>query len=205
MNFVALVHECAPWASAQTMASIVGKESAFNPLAIGINGGSKLARQPVNKEEAVVTANWLLAHGYNIDIGLGQINYKNLGKLGLSVNDAFDACKNIRAAALLLSWNYEAAKSKIAGEQPALLAAISTYNTGNMRSGFQNGYVRDVVANAGLVLPVVPLASSVSSRTRAKAAAPKKSTENVPGQKTTRYANDDGTTAQTATYNLTFE
>lgn len=154
MDFLTLVQQCAPWAAPQTMASIVRKESGFNVLAIGINGGAKLARQPVNKAEAVATANWLIAHRYNVDLGLGQINMKNLSRLGLTLDDAFDGCKNISAAARLLSWNYDAAKAKIAGDQAALLAAISTYNTGNMKSGFSNGYVRDVVANAGRVIPV---------------------------------------------------
>lgn len=186
------------------MASIVRKESAFNPLVIGINGGSRLARQPITKEEAVVTANWLLAHGYNIDMGLGQINYKNLGKLGLSVDDAFDACKNIRAAALLLSWNYEAAKSKIAGEQPALLAAISTYNTGNMRSGFQNGYVRDVVANAGQAIPIVGPGQTNNSAQRGRKG-PKKAAVPAQSGSVTMYANDDGSVAQTNAFRLSFD
>lgn len=154
------------------MAAIVRRESGFNPLSIGINGGAKLTRQPTFKQEAVVTAKWLIEHGYNIDMGLAQINVKNLAKLNLTVDDAFDACKNIAASATLLSWNYQAAKGKIAGEQQALLSAISMYNTGNASSGFSNGYVHGVVANAARgipAIPIVPGGAAASANTAPKA------------------------------------
>lgn len=149
MDFNALVAECAPWVAPQTMAAIVKTESQFNPLAININGKAKLERQPSTKDEAVVTAKWLIANNYNIDMGLGQVNSVNLTKTHLSVDDAFDACKNLAAAATILQWNYESASKKIAEPQAALHAAISAYNTGSFTKGFSNGYVQKVVANAG--------------------------------------------------------
>lgn len=160
MDFIALAQECAPWVAHETMAAIVKTESAFRPLAIGVNGGARLARQPANKAEAVVTANWLLANGYNIDMGLGQVNSANLGKTGLTVEDAFDPCKNIAAAATILHWNYKAASRKVQGEQAALQAALSAYNTGSFTRGFANGYVQKVVSNAG-VAPVAALAAPI--------------------------------------------
>jgi len=80
---------------------------------------------------AVVTAKWLLNNNYNIDLGLGQVNSINLAKTNLSVEDAFDACKNLAAAATILQWNYESASKRIPDEQGALQAAISAYNTGS--------------------------------------------------------------------------
>lgn len=148
MDFNALSAECAPWVAPQTMAAIVKTESQFNPLAININAGAKLERQPANKEEAVITAKWLIANNYNIDLGLGQVNSANLVKTNLSVEDAFDACKNLAAAATILQWNYESASKKISGEQAALHAAISAYNTGSFTKGFNNGYVQKVLNNA---------------------------------------------------------
>lgn len=200
MDFLALVQHCAPWAAPQTMAAIVRKESGFNPLVIGINGGSKLVRQPASKEEAVATASWLIAKGYNIDMGLGQINSKNLARLNLNLSDVFDECKNIAAAARLLSWNFEAAKGKVAGEQQALLAAISTYNTGNMVSGFQNGYVAGVVANAGVTMPSTgPQLRPTLAKSKQPAAKP------VQDPNAVWYVKDDGTVAQTSGYTLAFE
>lgn len=147
MDFVSLAAECAPWVAPQTMAAIVKTESQFNPLAININAGAKLERQPSSKEEAVITAKWLITNNYNIDMGLGQVNSANLAKTKLSVEDAFDPCKNLAAAAIL-QWNYATASKRIPDEQAALQAAISAYNTGSFTKGFANGYVNRVVNNA---------------------------------------------------------
>jgi len=149
MDFAALAQECAPWVAHETMAAIVRTESSFKPLAIGINGGAKLARQPENKAEAVATAKWLIANGYNIDMGLGQVNSANLPKLGMSVENIFDPCQNIAASATILHGNYTRAKSQTQDDQAALHAALSAYNTGSFTRGFSNGYVQRVVSNAG--------------------------------------------------------
>ena len=150
MDFNALVTECAPWVAPQTMAAIVRTESQFKPFAININGKAKLERQPATKEEAVITAKWLIENKYNIDLGLGQVNSVNLAKTNLSIDDAFDPCKNLAAAATILKWNYESASKKIPDEQAALQAAISAYNTGSFTRGFNNGYVQKVVSNANI-------------------------------------------------------
>jgi type IV secretion system protein VirB1 len=150
MDFNVLSAECAPWVAPQTMAAIVKTESQFNPLAININAGAKLEHQPASKEEAVVTAKWLIANNYNIDLGLGQVNSANLAQTNLSIEDAFDSCKNLAAAATILQWNYASASKKITGEQAALHAAISAYNTGSFTRGFNNGYVQKVLNNASV-------------------------------------------------------
>lgn len=155
MDFVALSQQCAPWVAPETMAAIVKTESAFHPLSIGVNGGAKLSRQPQTKEEAVATAKWLIARGYNIDMGLGQVNYANLSKTGLTVEDVFDPCKNLTASATILHGNYKAAKGKGAGDQAALHSALSAYNTGSFSKGFTNGYVQKVINNAGGTAPEV--------------------------------------------------
>ncbi|MDR2031359.1 MAG: lytic transglycosylase domain-containing protein [Azoarcus sp.] len=152
MDFIALAHECAPWVAPETMAAIVRTESSFRPWAIGVNGGAKLARQPESKDEAIATAQWLLDHGYSVDMGLGQINSSNLAKTGLTVEDAFDPCKNLTAAASILSRNYQAAYRQVKDEQAALQAALSAYNTGSFTRGLTNGYVQKVLRNAGAEL-----------------------------------------------------
>ena len=148
MDFAELSQECVPWVAVGTMAAIVKTESAFQPLAIGINGGAKLVRAAQSKEEAVVTAKWLIAKGYSIDMGLGQINSFNLPKLGLTVEDVFDPCKNLAAAGIILQGSFQAAKNKGKGEQEALQAAISAYNTGSHIKGYLNGYVQKVINNS---------------------------------------------------------
>jgi len=170
MDFIALAQECAPLVAHETMAAIVRTESAFRPLAIGINGAAQLIRQPTNKEEAVVTANWLIAHGYSIDMGLAQINSANLKRTGLSVADAFDPCKNLSAAATILHENYQSASLKEQDAQLALHAALSAYNTGSFTRGFSNGYVQKVLNNAKPApafptAPPIPLVNKQASGT----------------------------------------
>ena len=150
MDFINLAQECAPLVAPQTMAAIVKTESQFQPLAIGINNRAQLAHQPNSKEEAITTATSLIAKGYNIDMGLGQVNSANLIKTGLSVEDAFEPCKNLAAAAKILHSNYQTASRKVQGEQPTLYAALSAYNTGSFTKGFKNGYVQKVLNNAAL-------------------------------------------------------
>jgi type IV secretion system protein VirB1 len=149
MDFISLTKECAPMVAPQTMAAIVKTESQFQPWAIGINGNVKLTRQPNNKAEAVATAQNLIAQGYNIDMGLGQINSANLDRIGLSIESVFEPCTNLAASAAILQANYQSATKKLQGEQPALYAALSAYNTGSFTRGFKNGYVQKVVKNAG--------------------------------------------------------
>jgi type IV secretion system protein VirB1 len=155
VEFLALAAQCAPDVHPTTLAAVVRAESAANPLAIGINGGARLPRQPSSKAEAVATAEWLMANGYNFDAGLGQVNVKNFGWLGLSVSDLFEPCSNLKAAARVLRDCYDRASLQFQAGQPALQAALSCYNTGNFSRGFANGYVHKVAANAVLPVPAL--------------------------------------------------
>lgn len=146
MDFLALADQCASFVPPHTLEAIVKTESNFDPLKIGVNGGAKLQRQPVNIDEAVVTAQWLLQNGYNIDLGLGQVNSSNLNRVGLSVTDAFDPCKNLKAAGTIFNYSFQAAMQQYP-EAQALSAALSAYNTGNFVQGFRNGYVSRVLSN----------------------------------------------------------
>lgn len=163
MDFGTLAQECAPAVAPQTLAAIVKTESRFNPFAINVNGPMVLTRQPRTKAEAVKAAKWLLAKGYNVDLGLGQINSANLERVGLSVQDAFDPCQNIAASAAILQMNYRMAKKRTPDAQKALRAAISAYNTGSFVKGYQNGYVYKVVSNATATTTTVPAIDTKSN------------------------------------------
>lgn len=147
MDFFALAQACAPMVDPKTLTAIVRTESSFQQLAIGINGGAKLARQPATKKEATATAKWLIARGYSIDMGLAQINSTNLPRMGLSVEDVFDPCKNLNAAGTILQAAYKKARKAGQDERTALHSALSAYNTGSFTRGLANGYVRKVVGN----------------------------------------------------------
>lgn len=141
------------------MAAIVKTESGFKPFSIGVNKSEvKLIRQPANKQEAVTTAKWLISNGYNIDMGMAQINSANMKWLGVSIDDLFDPCKNVAAGAKILLNNYIDAFKKIGEPQDALRAALSSYNTGNATAGIKNGYVAKVTAASVTVPALLSLA-----------------------------------------------
>ena len=162
MDFIDLASQCAPEIHVDTILSIAQHESGLNPYAIGINGNSSLSRQPTNKREAIETAKWLNANGYNFDAGLGQINVKNLKWLGMNIPDLFDPCKNLQASAKVITNCYKKALVKYEKGQPALQAALSCYNSGNFSTGFSNGYVAKIVKNATLKLPTLTASDSIS-------------------------------------------
>jgi type IV secretion system protein VirB1 len=198
IDFTALAQQCAPLVAPQTLAAIVKTESAFRPLAIGVNGGKRLVRQPETVDEAVVTAKWLIDNGYNIDLGLGQVNSSNLRKTGLTVEDAFDPCKNLAASAMILHGNYKEASRKIVGEQAALNAAISAYNTGNFTAGFSNGYVQRVMHNAGATPGVVtnagvpiPLMAGAKPPAKVRTKSKPQAAKTVPDESWNVYSNNN--------------
>lgn len=146
MDLHALLTECAPTVAPTTMARVIRHESGLRPLAIGINGGTSLKRQPRSAEEAATWARWLLANGYNIDLGLAQINSRNLGRVGLTLETVFEPCANVRAGALILTENYRDALKRYKDSQEALRAALSAYNTGRFESTIGRAYVGKIAA-----------------------------------------------------------
>ena len=131
MDMPTLLQECAPSVAPGTLSRIILQESAGNHLAIGVNGGYRLKRQPRTYQEATTWATWLIKEGHSVDMGLGQINNKNLSYLGLTIEAVFKPCDNVRAAAKLLQENYLRAKQRYPNQQEALRAALSAYNTGS--------------------------------------------------------------------------
>ena len=145
-----LLTECAPNVAPDTMSAIVRVESGGNPIAMNVNGGQRLARQPANRDEALAWATWLIAHGYSVDLGMAQVNSRNLPRLGVTAEQMFEPCDNLKAGARILAENYAGASKQYGEGQKALRAAISAYNTGNYKNGFTNGYVAKVDASAGV-------------------------------------------------------
>lgn len=144
---IALASQCAPNVSPQTVLAIVQTESRGRPFALNVNGGSQ-PRAPTSAASAAATAQRYIAAGYSVDLGLGQINSRNMRWLGLTWGTVFDPCTNIAALGAVLTSNFNSVK---AGRDPqtALRVALSMYNTGSQTRGFRNGYVGKVVGNAG--------------------------------------------------------
>lgn len=150
---LALAAQCAPSVAPETLLSVAHTESRFDPLAIGVNGG-KNPPPMGTATDAAQTARRYIAAGYSVDLGFAQINSANLGWLGLSVEDAFDPCRNLGAAARVLAANYMTASRRYGGAT-ALGVALSLYNTGNAQRGYRNGYVGRVYRTAASLVPAI--------------------------------------------------
>jgi type IV secretion system protein VirB1 len=134
---------CAPWVAPETVQQIIHVESKGDPLAIHINGlcFNDQPKKISDASKAVALAQTFMSRGYSVDLGLMQVNSKNLEKLGYTVEQMFDPCINIRAGSSLLRDSYVKASATQGEGQGALKAALSAYNTGNFIRGFHNGYV----------------------------------------------------------------
>lgn len=145
---LALASQCAPTVAPETVLAIIQTESSGEQFALNINGGRQPARQ-TSAADAAATARRYVAAGYSVDLGLGQINSRNMRWLGLTWENVFDPCTNVAALARVLTTNYNSVK---AGRDPqtALRVALSMYNTGSQTRGFRNGYVAKVLLNAGV-------------------------------------------------------
>lgn len=157
-DFAQLAAHCAPQIHENTLAHVVQVESHFNPWAIGIVGGH-LARQPHSEAEAIATAKSLESQGYNYSVGLAQLNRTHFAANGLTAQTAFEPCLNLRAAAKVLEECYRRAYRRRPEEQGALRDAFSCYYAGNFKTGYQDGYVFQVVTGRAHLKPSEPSAA----------------------------------------------
>lgn len=150
-----LAQACAPAVAPETLLSVVQAESGRDPLAVGVNGRNRRSYRPATPAAAAALAGRLIAGGQNLDLGLAQINSRNLARLGLTVADAFDPCRNLAAEAQVLAAGYRRASPIPGAEQAALRSALSAYNTGDPVRGLRNGYVARVTRAAAQVVPAL--------------------------------------------------
>ncbi len=115
---------------ARRLAAIAIHESGGDALVIGVNadrarGLPAAAIHSATPQEAAARANALLAQGRSIDLGLMQINSTQLARHGLTVEAAFDACRNMRAGA----------DHYAADVQAVWALGLRRYNTGGIERG----------------------------------------------------------------------
>lgn len=134
----ALVEQCTTEVHPQTMQTLIDAESSGNPYAIAANG-IEIVSQPKTKDEAITSARSLIKQGYNVSMGVAQINMHNFESLGLTVETAFDPCKSIQAGEKILSDCYARALKEYGNteNQAALQAAFSCYYSNNFQRGFK--------------------------------------------------------------------
>ena len=148
MTPAALLQRCAPAIAPVTMAAVVQKESAGNPLALYDNTAGTSYR-PGSIAEAARTVRELIARGHSVDIGLAQINSKNLPGMRLDADKVLDPCTNLRAAQTILLRGWKQSRGDLRG-------ALAAYNTGNTGSSVGAKYAASVYSKAGVVVPAIP-------------------------------------------------
>ncbi|MUZ66238.1 type IV secretion system lytic transglycosylase VirB1 (plasmid) [Rhizobium rhizogenes] len=159
-DFSQLARECAPSVAPSTLAAIAKVESRSDPLVLHDNTTGETLHW-TDQADARRSVEDRLVAGHSIDVGLMQVNSSNFAMLGLTSSNAFEPCASLSAAARLLVRHFTGGNTA-QEEQLALRRAISAYNTGNLKRGFTNGYVRRVELAAQQLVP--PLAQSAKNQ-----------------------------------------
>ncbi|GAN80606.1 transglycosylase SLT domain-containing protein [Acidocella aminolytica] len=154
-RFSILAGRCAPAVPEWVLGAVARTESNFHPWRLHDNT-ARVSSDPPSLEAAETEAAAWMAAGHSVDLGLMQINSGNLPALGMNVNEALDPCASLAAGAAVLRAAYGGGPVK-AGQQAALLMALSVYNTGSPLKGIMNGYARTVMRNASAVPLSAPL------------------------------------------------
>jgi type IV secretion system protein VirB1 len=147
LTLAASLQSCAAGVSPRTVAPSGRVESGGQPLAI-FDNDTRRSYTFTDPRQAQSTATQLLAAGHNVDLGLAQINSGNLAALGLTPDNVFDSCTNLRAGASILRRAYASAARRFGPGQVALRHALGAYNSGSLFAAPQ--YARRVAAAAGL-------------------------------------------------------
>ena len=143
---VHLIEQCSPQVASITMAAIVQQESGGDSLALHDNDSGKIYHLG-SLYEAARMAGELIRQGHSVDIGLAQINSRNLPSLGLTVDQVLDPCTNLATAQKVLL----SARTQSGGD---LQGALSAYNTGNTHGLSGARYSASVFEKAGV--PGIP-------------------------------------------------
>lgn len=191
-EFRDLAKQCLPDAPFSTLRALAKVESANYPLAISINypdkastalgledGTIEVSRQPTSLREAVQWAKWFYARGLTVSVGLMQINTEHLPQMGLTLEQAFEPCTNLRAGWTILNTKYRAAAAVLGKGQLALHAAISAYNSGSLTGGFSNGYVEKVLGSTPMVSSI-PQFAGLTIETQSAIVPPREYAQSMP-------------------------
>ena len=148
MTPIELIHSCAPDLAPVTIAAIVQQESGGNPLLLHDNT-TNLTLRPRTFAEAAKLAQALIQSGHSVDIGLAQINSKNLPAMRLEIEDVLDPCTNLHAAQSVMKTAWEQSGHDLRG-------ALAAYNTGKTTTPVGVHYSAQVFARAGVKVPEIP-------------------------------------------------
>lgn len=151
IDLVILAQECAPSVPIKLIHSLVRKESAFKPFAIGMDSKFGVVKQPETLAEALETVKKLKRDGRKFSVGLAQIHVSNVELFNLSWEQAFDPCTNLHTGELILNEFYNKAISFGYKDTSALWAMLRGYNCGNINCSVSNQYASDILKYANLI------------------------------------------------------
>ena len=151
IDLIVLAQECAPTVSTVLMQSLVRKESAYKPFAIGMDSKQGVVKQPESLEEAIATVKQLKKEGRTFSVGLAQIHISNVEKYNLSIEQAFDPCTNLHTGELILNTFYQQSINYGYKDTSALWAMLRGYNSGNINGAVSNQYAHDILSYANLL------------------------------------------------------
>jgi type IV secretion system protein VirB1 len=137
---LAIALHCAPALDPAMLVGIARQESALDPLTLRDDSTGEVLRGA----GVAAGAQRRIAAGHSVDLGLWQINSRNLPLLGLSVAEAFEPCPAAAAAARLIE-------------------LYSRYNTGSAKRGIANGYAAAVMASIRAVKGAAPAAPAAAA------------------------------------------
>jgi type IV secretion system protein VirB1 len=157
---IMLAQQCAPEIATEAVVPLVLTESSGDDLSININKGPRVRAASIADGVALVRR--YMAAGYTVDVGLAQVNSANFARLGVTVEQAFDPCTNLRLASSMLRAGYGLAIQHYTGLD-AISATYSLYNTGTLTRGFHNGYVGRVWSRMGTIQTPPPIPGSPSA------------------------------------------
>ncbi|HEV2603754.1 MAG TPA: type IV secretion protein [Microvirga sp.] len=130
---LALVERCAPGGvPREPLVAIVREASGGEPFLISF-GGER--RGPVkvlasSREEAVeLTTEAIVAGEPRVAIGLAQLDTSQLQRMGLSVTQAFEPCRHVKATGQLFNERFEAALRHGRDRNVALAGVTASFRT----------------------------------------------------------------------------
>ncbi|MES3022793.1 MAG: transglycosylase SLT domain-containing protein [Pseudomonadota bacterium] len=142
------IEHCAPAMNRALMAALVRRESDGNRFAIGMDGNGVPVAQPTNLIDAVAAAEGLARIGKGFSVGLAQIHISNIRSMGLSWEQAFDACTSLRKGQQIFEHFHVRAIAAGFKNGEATFAALRGYNSGNVFAPISNNYASAIMADA---------------------------------------------------------
>lgn len=170
----ALAKQCAPEIATEALMPLVLTESGGDSIQINVNRGPRVHAGSVAEGATIVRR--YMAAGYTVDVGLAQINSANFVRLGVTAEQVFEPCTNLRLASTMLQQGYGLASRFYTGLD-AISATYSLYNTGTLTRGLRNGYVGRVWSAATTMgsiqaAPPMPVAPQPATLPRPNPATP---------------------------------